>query len=468
MIPPILDKAGLPPETIYSIYEQLYLVAETDDYLPNLPEPTLDKPFRVLQLIRRMARKNLFDFDNWDEYYRSLTIYLLGALKYETVRYAPLAPIPAQTAFWGAAAAQQLLQTPPDVRKISVALARKKRKSPIDIEAPFGTMRPDSKFYIERVVDTLCRDRMTAALPSTIFIQAPRQMGKSSLIQRVIKKIKDDRDKQVAFIDFQKFPEDYFDEEELFLREFCLMLSEALNIEDKIDLYWATRRTHIINCSRYISKYIIPQLEQPLVLAMDEVERMLVSPFRANFFGMLRTWHNDRALDENLAKLTLFLSSSTEPYLFIDDPYQSPFNVAETFLLQDFTRLEVDDLNRRHGSPLDNHQVADLMNLVNGHPFLTRLTLYLVTKEITDLDTIMAQATEDTGPFGSHLRHYLLRVLKQPELKRALAHICRNETCDEDQTFYRLEGAGLIKKDSQRIILRNQLYTRYFKERFNA
>ncbi|MCB0178489.1 MAG: AAA-like domain-containing protein [Anaerolineae bacterium] len=468
LIPPILQQAELPPETIFSIYEQLYLTTETDDYLPSLPDAALSKPFRLLRLIRKAARRCLIDLDNWDEYYRSLTIYLLGALKYETVRHSLLAPLPAQTAFWGAAAAQQLLQDPPDAQQTPTALSRYRNRPSIDLEAPFGTMHPDSKFYIERTVDKLCRERITPLRSATVFVQAPRQMGKSSLLQRVIKQVKDAGLKQVVFIDFQRFPEDYIEDEEEFFKELCLMIGESLNLTDAVDHYWQGRRAHILNCSRYVSRHIMPQLDQPLVLAMDEVDRMLFSPFRANFFGMLRTWHNDRAFDEGFAKLTLFLSSSTEPYLLIDDPHQSPFNVAEPFFLEDFTKSEVDDLNRRHGRPLNNRQVEDLMRLINGHPFLIRLALYLISKNTIDFNTLMTQATEDTGPFGNHLRHYLLRVQQKPDLKQALVRICRNEPWAEDQTFYRLEGAGLIKKDGQRIILRNQLYTRYFKEHFNA
>ena len=108
------------------------------------------------------------------------------------------------------------------------------------------------------------------------------------------------------------------------------------------------------------------------------------------------------------------------------------------------------------------------MSLIDGHPFLTRLALYLVSKNTIDFNTLMAQATEDTGPFGNHLRHYLLRVQQKPELRQALVRICRNEPWAEDQLFFRLEAAGLIKKDGQRIALRNQLYTRYFKEHFDA
>jgi hypothetical protein len=330
-------------------------------------------------------------------------------------------------------------------------------------------MRPNSIFYIERVVDNYCWEQIDASYAVTLFIQAPRQMGKSSLMRRMIDRAKTVHRKRSVFIDFQKFPEEHFSREKDLLMALCVMIGEALDIPEAIDRYWQERRTDIMNCSRYLSDYLIPQFNEPFILALDEVERMLASPFRANFFGMLRAWHNDRVYNENFARLTLFLSSSTEPYLFIDDPHQSPFNVAEVFLLQDFSREEVATLNRRHRSILTEKQVETLMALINGHPFLIRLSLYLLaTGKVADIETLLARATEDTGPFGDHLRHYLLRVLQKPALKQALTYICRHESYEENQIFYRLKGAGLIKKEGKRVILRNQLYDRYFKERLNV
>jgi hypothetical protein len=66
------------------------------------------------------------------------------------------------------------------------------------------------------------------------------------------------------------------------------------------------------------------------------------------------------------------------------------------------------------------------------------------------------------------LRYYLLRVLQQADLKQALARIVRDHTFEENQLYYRLKGAGLIKKEGQRVVFRNNLYDRYFKERLNG
>jgi len=425
----------------------------------------------VLLAIRRMARNCLFNAEDWGEYYRGMILYLLGVLKFETLHYGkPATQLARQVAFWGAATAQHFLDMPPSQVK-----QPREERPPVreverlsEIEPPFGTMRPDSRFYIERDADDVCQQQITGPYAVTLFVEAPMQTGKSSLVRRVLHQARKEHNNQVAFIDFQKFTEQYFQKEEKFFVELCMMMGDALGVPEAIDQYWQGRRTSIVNCSRYVSDHIVPKLEGAFILAMDEVERMVACPFRSNFFGMLRTWHNNRVYDESFAKMTLLISSSTDSYLLIDNPHQSPFNVATRVPLEDFSVDEVRELNERHDSPLTQSQVDDLMDLVNGHPFLTRVALYQLALEKIDMPTLLAQAVEDNGPFGDHLRHYLRRIVQQPELKQALVRICQQNTWEEKPAYIRLKEAGLIQKYGKEVVPRNKLYERYFEERLNG
>ncbi len=351
---------------------------------------------------------------------------------------------------------------------ISVSPVEDQPSDDLELESPYGTMHPESKFYIEREADGECQHHIAKTKATTVFIPAPRQTGKSSLMRRILAWTEKKLDKRSAFIDFQKIPKRYFSDEESFLIEFCSMISEQFDIPDATEQYWQGKRTNISKCSSYLSRHIIPTLNGPFILAMDEIEGMVFSPFRANFFGMLRTWHNDRAYDKNFAQMTLFFSSSIGPHRLIDNPKQSPFNVAIPILLRDFTLAEVEDLNRRHQSPLSQSQVRQLTDLVGGHPFLTRLALYQLAIKNIDMDTLLAQATEDTGPFDDHLRHYFRRVSEKPELKQVLIRIASHSAdYEEDGVFHDLKELGLIKQIGQQVMLSNNLYARYFKERFS-
>ena len=334
----------------------------------------------------------------------------------------------------------------------------------LEIDPPYGTMRPDSNFYIERTPDHDCWDQFGKSRAVTIFVQAPRQMGKSSLMRRILDRVVVEQGKKVAFVDFQKVPDQYLLDEEAFLKEFCQIIMQELGLSKDVDAYWPKNRTAISNCTRYLSEQIISEIGQPFILALDEIGRMVRSPFRTNFFGMLRTWHNDRVYDKNLETMSLFFSSAVEPYLLIDNPYQSPFNVAEHMPLEDFTLDQVWDLNQRHSEPLDRAQVIDLMELLGGHPFLTRLALYQIATRRIDVDSLCQRALEDNGPFGNHLRHHFREILGNERLTRVLTQIGTEGICNE-RDFQDLRERGLVKRFDQKIILRNKLYEFYFGER---
>ena len=338
-------------------------------------------------------------------------------------------------------------------------------------EFPAGTMEPNSPFYIDRSADALCIAHILQHDVFSLHIQAPRQAGKSSLLRRTCWKIKQERDVHIVHIEFEKFSERQLNNFESFLIEFCNMIHDELDIRNRVANHWhkEKNRSQILICTQYIFNYILPSIEKPLVLAMDEVERITGRSYQNDFFGMLRTWHNDRAKDPIYKKLSMFLSSSTEPNLFISNVHQSPFNVAEQVTLQDFAPNEIERLNYLYRSPLDNEQLLGLMNLLDGHPFLTRIALYRIAIGEYDFDQLLRSATSDDGPFRIHLRHFWHLLSSYPDLSKELQLICLEESPSlNNNNLYRLESAGLLKQKNGEYLIRNKLYSMYFMERFRG
>jgi hypothetical protein len=60
---------------------------------------------------------------------------------------------------------------------------------PVVLEMPSGTMKPVSAFYVERNADAIAL-RTIVQLGVTIPIKGPRQVGKSSLLMRIIQAAK--------------------------------------------------------------------------------------------------------------------------------------------------------------------------------------------------------------------------------------------------------------------------------------
>jgi serine/threonine protein kinase len=115
LLPEALAEAHLSPVAIHHLYEQLHCAVRPSGYfsIPDQLHPALRKTFVMLATIRKTARGCLFAPDDWEEYYRGLTLYLLGALKFENLDAAPHAPLSKQVALWGAASVQRLLQEQP-------------------------------------------------------------------------------------------------------------------------------------------------------------------------------------------------------------------------------------------------------------------------------------------------------------------------------------------------------------------
>ncbi len=274
-----------------------------------------------------------------------------------------------------------------------------------------------------------------------------------------------ERDKRVAFLDFQLFGRDALLDANSFYQQFCLTLTDALQAEDKVQEYWDTPLSNNQRCTRYMGKHLLPSLNAPVVLAMDEVETVFDTTFRADFFAMLRSWHNNRAVtgsDPGWKRLDLALVTSTEPYQLIDDLHQSPFNVGEVVDLSDFTLDQVRQLNQLHTPSLDEEQAARLHLLVAGHPYLTRRALYLLAQERYTAQEFFETAALDNGPFGDHLRYHLLRLSNKPDQMKAMRLVINKSALNDEQMSFRLRGAGLVRLEKSVVVPRCSLYAEYF------
>ncbi len=201
---------------------------------------------------------------------------------------------------------------------------------------------------------------------------------------------------------------------------------------------------------------------------MDEVERVFDTDFRSDFFSMLRSWHNDRAIDPRWKKLDLALVTSTEPYQLIENLNQSPFNVGEVLSLTDFSESGVKELNERMGHPLGDSQVSELMDLINGHPYLVRKALYLVGTQRSTFDQLIRTAASEESLFGDHLRYHFFRLHNTAQLVEAMRTVVSGERLTSEDLYWRLRGAGLVRRVGSDVRPRCRLYAEYFKSRIDA
>ncbi len=334
--------------------------------------------------------------------------------------------------------------------------------SPLWLEFPSGAVRLDDAFYIERQADEELRHQVQQP-GQTITITGPRQVGKTSLLIRGAHQAVQALDAQIAYIDLQAIGQDALTDSETFLRLLANWLADEVGVAPTVvESGWQSALGSSRKLTKLLERTILPAVGSPLLLVLDEVDRLLATPFHTEFFGLLRSWHNLRAWNAAWQQFTLLMAISTEPYLLIDDLQQSPFNVGLMLYLADFTRDQVATLNERYGRPLKQPEVNDLYTLLNGHPYLTRLALYTLVKHTLDFSTFHQIAIEAQGPFISHLRYLHQLIDSDASLRDAMKEVLTRQTCHNEGLRHRLQKAGLVQQNGTAFSPRCELYGRYF------
>lgn len=330
------------------------------------------------------------------------------------------------------------------------------------METVGGTMSPDSRFYIRRRVDGH-GETILMQESFTLVIKGPRQVGKSSLLNR-LRMLAEAKGSEVVFVDFERFSKPILQDSDRFFRQFIYTVATKLKLPlARIDDYWKMDVDNPFRTSEFMEDVVLPQAQSPLILTMDEVDNIFPAPFRSDFFGMLRSWHNSRGSSPLWKKLSLALVTSTEPNRFIEDLTQSPFNVAETLEPDDFDLDQVIHLARLHD--LSPNVAQLLMPVLNGHPYLTRKALYLLHTKRFDILQLLKEAASEKGPFADHLKYHLFRLHEYSDLIEPFIQVLRRNTCDDERALFRLEGTGLVRKTGHhQATPRCQLYSEFFQE----
>ncbi len=331
------------------------------------------------------------------------------------------------------------------IRKPPGVASRQEREQ---LVPPTGVLPLDSAFYLERDADAAFRTAM-GRRDSIIRIKGARQMGKTSLLARGLQAARE-QDARVFLTDFQLFNQSHLESVDHFLLTLARWLARQAAVDLQPDEVWDSLQGASVNFRDFLLE-LLERLPGPVVWGLDEVDRLFTCPFRSEVFGLLRSLHNDRALNPRLpwSKLTMTLCYATEAHLFLADLNQSPFNVGTRILLNDFSPLELADLNLRYGAPLTSSgELAAFYELLAGHPYLSHRALHeMVTQELTLAD-LQRQANREEGLFGDHLRRLVLLLARDPALYHAVREVIQGRPCPTPESFHRLWTAGVLVGDS--------------------
>ena len=340
----------------------------------------------------------------------------------------------------------------------------KRTALPEELEYPEGPVGVDSPFYIKRpTVDARC-DEMILESGALIRIKAPKLMGKTSLINRILDMAAVDLHARTVQLNFVETNEEVLANPNRFLQWFCARTARELKLPHQLNEHWDEFLSSASNCTSYFEEYLLPSINAPLILSLDEVDRIFpYEKIAPDFFAMLRLWHEKGKNNPVWKQLRLVVAHSAEVYIKLKTT-QSPFNVGILVELPEFTAEQVQELAHRHQLDWDNNQVEKLMELVGGHPYLVRVAIYEIARQKLSLEDFLSQAFYPEGIYKDHLRRFAWNLQQEPELAEAWGKVVTTDVGVALENSYkqRLFRMGLIKLQGDLAFPRCNLYRQYF------
>jgi len=365
---------------------------------------------------------------------------------------------------------------------------------------PTGPVPLDSAFYVERPpLETLAAEEMEQP-GGLVRIKGPKQMGKSSLLLRLLY-CAEQQGYRTAYIDFHPLNPSLLESPDIFLRWFCVSISEQLGLVPQLEDYWDNAVGSAMGATLFLKQYLLANCETPLVLILNEVDRIFEHRAIAKvFFPLLRSWYEEARRRVIMQQIRLVVTYSTEAYIPLD-VNQSPFNVGLPIQLPGFSLAQLQDLAQRYGlewaaGEQGQETLKPLHKLTDGHPFLTRLAFYHLCQGRYESDrnegtndsatasaeanpltptsqtvfkplkTLVAEATTLSGIYGDHLRRHWTTVGARPELAEALKQVVSASPGTgvtlAPRLAYDLASLGLVLLQGNQVFPSCDLYRVYF------
>ncbi|NEU81315.1 AAA-like domain-containing protein [Nostoc sp. UIC 10630] len=346
------------------------------------------------------------------------------------------------------------------------------------LTTPGGQMPLDSVFYIDRpILESLCYEAIQQP-GALINIRAPKQMGKTSLMTRILAYANSQGHRAVS-VNLQLANNEILQNLERFLKWFCARVSKQLDLPNEIASFWHNSLGSKSNTTDYFQDVILPNLDRgvysienrPLVIAINELNQLFAYPDVAReFLLLLRTWSEQgKEADADINpwhKLRLVTVHSTE-ILMPPSIDPSLLNTGLVIELPEFTPAQVQDLAYRCEQDINSPQTQRLIALLGGHPYRLQLAFYYLQQQTITLEELLENSAIATAIYADHLEQQWWNLQRYPDLLPSFIEIVRQSSPVDCETVQgsQLHKMGLVHLHDLKASLACELFRPFFCDR---